>query len=372
MLTTILLFIALLAVLVLVHEFGHFIVAKKSGVAVEEFGVGFPPRLAAVKFRGTLYTINLLPLGGFVRIKGVADDEKDPSRLGDADSFATKSFGVRLLILFAGVGMNMVFAFLLLTVGFKVGLPTVVDNIPASATVSEKTIRIASVLENSPLENQVRVGDVLVSLNGITFSSIPEVQEFNASRAGQKVDVTLRRGEETLTTSVSLMTLESGKGALGVGLLETAIVSYPWLQSIGEGFKATFSVIGQIFAALGSIIAGLFTGAGVPEGLSGPVGIAVLTGEVARLGVIYILQFAALLSLNLAIFNLLPIPALDGGRILFVLIERFRGKSLAHTLESKLHHAGFFFLLALIVLVTVRDIQTYADRMTDFFKQLFT
>lgn len=372
MFTTILLFIALLALLVLVHEFGHFLAAKRAGVAVEEFGIGFPPRITSFMFRGTLYTLNLLPLGGFVRIKGVADDEKDTSRMSDADSFASKGFGTRLAILFAGVGMNLLLGFILLTIGFKIGLPTVVDTVPEGASVSEKTIRIASVLENSPLENQVHIGDVLVAIDGVAFTAIEDVQAFNAERAGQTVNVTLRRGEDTVQTTVTLMRLADDKGALGVGLLETAFVSYPLLQSIGQGFQATFSIIGQIFAALASMIVSLFRGAGVPEGLSGPVGIAVLTGEVARLGFIYILQFAALLSLNLAIFNLLPIPALDGGRILFVIIERFRGKSLAHSLESKLHHAGFLFLLALIVLVTVRDVRIYADRFADFFKQLLT
>lgn len=375
MLITIIAFILILGLLVLVHEFGHFIVAKKSGVTVDEFGIGFPPRVFAKRYRETLYSINIIPLGGFVKIKGVPGDEEDSAKLKDKDAFAKQPFWRKSLILMSGVIMNLLLAIILFSIGFIVGLPSVIDDqvIASNAHIENEAIQVIAVAADTGASEQgVAPGDTIISIDGHTFQNVAEIQAYNADKIEQDVVVVFAHESETFTKNIRITeSKDSGLGVLGVALVKVGEISYPWYKAIGLGFTTTFRMVGLIFASLGDLIARLFTGGGVSEDVAGPVGIAVLTGQVTRLGFIYILQFVALLSINLAIFNALPIPALDGGRFLFVLIEKLRGKTNNQNIEGTAHRLGFVLLILLVILVTFRDIGQHSESIKGFFQSIF-
>jgi regulator of sigma E protease len=371
---TVLVFIIILGLLVFVHELGHFLVARRNGVMAEEFGFGFPPRIFGlyknkngkrklvwgskkVESTDTIYSINWIPLGGFVKIMGEDGEEKK-----DPKSFASKSPFTRTRILAAGVAMNFLLAAVLLSVGYFVGIPQAVDDAVAGNLKNEK-IQIIETIPGSPAEQMgIQVGDQIVGAiennnQVIKFSTIEEVQNYINAKKGQEIKLDVRRGNETLDLIGSPRTnFPASEGALGISLVKTAIVSYPWYESIWRGVQTVIDLAGMIIVAFGNLLWKLITGHSVGMDVSGPVGIAVLTGQVAKLGFIYILQFTALLSVNLAIINILPIPALDGGRILFILIEKIKGKAVSQKFEARAHNIGFALLITLMVVVTFRDV----------------
>lgn len=363
-------FIVILGLLVFVHEAGHFLAAKKAGMAVEEFGFGFPPRIFGIRRGETLYSLNWIPLGGFVKIKGISDDETDDARMGDEDSFATKSIWRRMSVVAAGVVMNVLFAITLFAIGFGIGIPSVVEQLPASARVRDAKIQIVEVLPNSPAQQaDVRLADQIVSINGTDIVNTKDVQE--AVKEGENT-VVLQRGNEVLNKSISSVRNEElARSILGVTLVKTGIVSYPWVEAIGQAFITGFSLLWQILLAFGTLLQSLIFDQKVPSDIAGPVGVAVITGQVAEQGFIYLLQFTALLSLNLAIINFLPIPALDGGRFLFLLIEKLRRKPMDQKVEGRAHKIGFALLLLLVLLVTFRDVAQFKDPIVNFFSNLF-
>src|SRR3989338_5442793 len=273
LLATILIFLGLLLVLVLVHEWGHFIVAKKAGCTVEEFGFGFPPRVFGRMWHGTLYSLNLLPLGGFVKIQGEDMDDPNPS----ATSSASKSAPWRIAILCAGVAMNMLLAI---------------------------------------------------------------------ERAGQHItlDITARANPP------------EGQGALGISLGETGLHTTVWWKAPWEGAKRTWEMKIGITSQFAGLIQKLFQKESVGQVLTGPIGIAIYTREAASLGISYFLEFAAMISINLAIINILPLPALDGGRVLFVIIEKAIGRRVPGKVESYAHTTGFLLLIGLMIAITFKDI----------------
>lgn len=349
---TFILFIALLSVLVLVHEYGHFWTARKMGMNVEEFGIGFPPRAFKIKRNGTIYSINWLPLGGFVKIKG-----EDGSQRNDPDSFASKKPGPRLLVLSAGVLMNYALAIVLLSIGFMIGLPQSIDG-TAGAEVRDRKVQIVQVLPGSPAEKSgVSIGDEVVSFNGEAIMDSAQLVGLAGGSVGQTAAFVFKRGEEVINKDIEIVVLEeTGKGGIGVGLLATGVISYPPHIAIAKGVTSTVKLSGQMFSGFYNIIKNLVTGKGAGAQVSGPIGIAVMTGEVAKLGFSYLIQFAALLSINLAVLNFLPFPALDGGRALFVIIEKIRNKPVSQKIESIFHAVGFALLMLLIIVVTFKDI----------------
>jgi len=354
MILTILIFLILLSVLVFVHELGHFLVARKTGMAVEEFGFGFPPRMAGFRRGGVLYSVNWIPIGGFVKIKG-----EDGSSKSEDDSFAAKKPWQRFLVLIAGVVMNFLFAAFLFSIGYMSGLPTAIEGtLPKQAVVREQKISIMQVLPNSPAARAGIVsGDVLVSLNGAPVSDASSVRSVILEHQdGVKLMVQKKEGgfQEVTLVSEDLPSVKT-KG-IGVGFLETGLVSYPWYLAVPQGFVATARLTQDIFVSLGLMIKNIFSEQKVAMDLAGPVGIAVMTKEVAAQGWIYLLQFAALLSVNLAVVNILPFPALDGGRVLLLIIEKIRGKSVQASVETVIHNIGFICLMALVVFVTYRDL----------------
>ncbi len=357
MIGTVLLFLVLLSVLVLAHEWGHFAAARKAGMVVEEFGIGFPPRLFSWKDKkGTVWSINLIPIGGFVRIQGESGEQRF-----EAGSFATKSYFARFAVLFAGVFMNLVVAAGLFSLGFAFGLPSIIEGgVDARAIVSDQAIHVVQVLADSPAEQAgLENGDQILAIDSQAYTDGASArQALQPSVSGASVELTLERAGEVKTVKVVPVYLESiGRDGVGLALVETGQLRYPWYFAPVKGVTTTIGMTGQIIEAFAALIQGVFTkDSNIAAQLSGPVGIAVLTGQVANLGLAHLVQFAAMLSVNLAVLNILPFPALDGGRIFFLLIEGLRRKPTSQAFEQGVHAAGFALLLLLIVFVTYRDI----------------
>lgn len=392
---TLLIFIAVLALLVLAHEAGHFFVARRAGVRVDEFGFGFPPRLFGIyrdpetkkfvvlgprrsqtllshehhadekpeakhapyhEFPATVYSVNVLPLGGFVKIKGEEGQHKD-----DRDSFAHKKPWVRSLILSAGVLMNVALAAVLLSFGFMIGIPAVIgDDLPAGARVTDQEVGVIEVLKDSPAAKAgIQGGDAILRVNNETVTNQDDAFAKISGAAGRgAVQIDIKRGKEIKTFTLQPTVIaEIGRPAIGVGLVDMGLVSLPWYRAVPEGIIATGMFLWDILRSFGALVASAVRGAPVTDQLSGPVGIAVMTGQAARLGISHLLQFTSLLSLNLALVNILPIPALDGGRLLFVAIEKLRrGKAVPKSVERWMHTIGLALLLLLVIAVTAKDI----------------
>lgn len=379
---TLIIFIIILGLLVFVHEFGHFIVARRHGVKAEEFGFGFPPRIIGIWRRAngrwrfvfgnkevkdaptTIYSINWLPFGGFVKIKGEAGECKS-----DPDSFASKSAWRRGTILLAGVAMNVLLTVVLLSIGFTSGIPVALDGLESYARVRDKKIEIVDVLRESPAARAgIRAGDVVLSVNNTVFPKAEALRDYFSVNQ-EESEVLLRRDGGELRTKIMPEELSQlGKLGIGVYLLDTGIVSYPWYYAAWKGLAATGFLIREILFSFGQLIKNLVLTGKVAVDLSGPVGIAVLTGRVARLGFAYLLHFTALLSINLAILNVLPIPALDGGRFLFLLIEKVRGRPVSRKVENIIHNIGFILLILLVLIVTYRDLLRFQDVILKFLR----
>jgi len=372
MFTTIIIFLIVLSVLVFVHEWGHFFVARKLGVKAEEFGFGFPPRVAGFykskegkwKFvwgnkavddaRDTVYSINLIPLGGFVKIKG-----EDGENQKDTDSFSHKKIWKRASILSAGVSMNIVLAAVLLSLGLMIGLPqAATGDFEKGAQVSDQKVTVLQVLPETPAKQAgLKMGDIILSINNQKFTSTEGVNGFVKKNEGEELNYQIKRGDEVLNKSITPTTIEkTGEPGVGIAIANTAVVKYPWYQAIWKGIKETVYLTGAIIAALFGLVKDLIMGQSVAAEIGGPVRIAALTGQFADLGFAYLLQFTALLSINLAIINFLPIPALDGGRVLFLIIEKIKGSPVKKEVEALVHNLSFILLILLILVITFNDI----------------
>jgi regulator of sigma E protease len=324
---------------------------------VDEFGFGFPPRLFGIRRGETIYSINWIPLGGFVKIQGEdgSEDEKDPG------SYGNKSFWQRFAVLVAGVTMNVILAWLLFSIASGIGKPTIISegqDLPASAKVTAVSVGVLETAENSPASTAgLKPGDAIVSIGGEPVDSIQEAVDLTGAAAGTETIYVIKRGSETFErTLIPRVDPPQGEGALGVALVSVARVSYPWYETLYRGLVDTFNIIMLTLGAFFSIIAGLFRGESAAAALSGPVGIVVLTRDVAQLGFVYLLQFTGLLSVNLAIINAVPFPALDGGRVLFLFIEKIRRKKIPIKAEQLANAIGFVLLITLMVWVTVQDV----------------
>jgi regulator of sigma E protease len=363
---TILAFVLVLGILILVHEFGHFWVARRVGVAVEEFALGFPPRLLSWVRRGTRYSLNLIPFGGFVRMAGEesgnpegpqADANLKPEGMNLNDASRLR----RAAIMSAGVLMNFVLGALLLSVGFAIGLPQVVDRLDQPG-VRDAHVQIVSLTKGSPADRAGLVpGDVVVSLDGQPVADLEQIQAYTASHAGKAIGVAVLRDGKPLAVSLTPEKLADapGRASVGVGLVLVGRVAVAWWQAPWYGLRAAWHMAMAIFAGLGDIIAKLFTGHTGQVEVAGPIGVAVLTGQAVRLGWLYLLQFVAVLSINLAVINVLPLPALDGGRLAVLAIEGIRRKPLPEAFENSLHRYGFSALIGLLILVTVIDARRF-------------
>ncbi|MBP9802017.1 RIP metalloprotease RseP [Patescibacteria group bacterium] len=365
---TLIVFILLLGVLVLVHELGHFVTAIRLGVDVEEFGIGFPPRIFSFKRKGILYSINLLPLGGFVKIKGEnGDDTNNPK------SFVNQKTWKKSLILSAGVLMNFLTAFVLLSLGFMIGMPQAVGPDTDLSQVKDKGVVIIEVLDQSPAYLAgLQIGDRLVKIDDQEITNSDFVYDFIKENDNKELNLLISRGDELTEIKAQPSVMPgSDQAILGLGMLDVGVISYGFFTSLWQGLQSTVSMTWQILAAFGNLLKDLVTTGKLSAGLSGPVGVAIMTGQVARLGLIYIMNFAAILSINLAVLNILPFPALDGGRLAFVLLEKVRGKKISEKIEAIFHNSGFALLMLLIIVITWRDVAKYGDQIWLAIKNIF-
>ncbi len=361
---TILIFIISIAVLILVHEFGHFIVAKKSGIRVDEFGLGFPPKLISKKWGETTYTLNAIPFGGFVRIFG-----EDPELVEGQDShdssrrFSNKPKIIQAAVLVAGVAMNLIFAWLLISLGFVIG-QAAPQSYSIVGEVRDAHTTITDVVPKSPAQIAgLQPGDELVSVSAglqkLTGTSIsPEtVSTLIAESHTETLAVTYQRsGKEIIAIVTPNTTVVLGKRAIGIGMETIGILKLPIHLALIEGAHTTFLLTKNTIIGLAHFLWDAITFKADFSQVTGVVGIAGVVGQARALGFTYLLSLVALISINLAVINLFPFPALDGGRLLFVIIEAIIRKPLPATAVRWVNTIGFVFLLLLMVVVTGHDI----------------
>lgn len=378
---TVLIFIAVLAVLVLSHEFGHFIVARLCGMKVEEFGFGFPPRLFGIrkldlgngKFKrhfiwggkniqkeveesklnhGTVYSINLLPLGGFVKIKG-----EDGGGANEPDSFSGQAPYKKMLVIVAGVVMNVVLAYVLISIGYIIGTPQISTG-EVNKNLTNVRVEILQVLPKQPAEAAgLLPGDAVIKIDNIDYPRLTQMQNYVDENKDKEITFTILRGKNTITKNIHpVVSGETKRGGIGIAIAEVGVERYVWYKALYVGGITTLQNTWQIIKAFYNLLANLFKGLGVGGDVAGPVGVAVLTGQVAKMGFIYLIQFVALLSLNLAVLNILPIPALDGGRFLFLILNKIFKRKGGFKYEPIIHAAGFALLILLVVVITAKDL----------------
>ncbi len=365
---TILLFIAILVVLVLVHETGHFILAKRAGIRVDEFGLGYPPRIWGKKIGETLYSINALPFGGFVKIFG--EDLEDEAKTGPdaAQSFALKPKWIQVAVLSAGIIFNLIFAWFIISGGYFAGVPASAET--TLGHVANSHLEIVDVLSKSPAALAgLKSGDVITSLAaepaGAQNKSVDTLADLSPEKVSAFVsshqDATFRiaydrKGVEKNITLKPAPDLAPGQKILGVSMDMIGTLKLPLYLALWEGLKTTWGMIFAIITGLATLFGNLFQGHGDFSQVAGPVGIAHLVGDARQLGWSYVLSFTAFISINLAVVNLIPFPALDGGRILFVIIEAIRRKPISAKVAGTTNFIGFAILIALMLVVTFHDV----------------
>jgi len=327
---------------------------------VEEFGFGFPPRIWGIKKGETMYSINAIPFGGFVKILGEEGEQRDNPR-----SFSSKPAGPRLKVIIAGVTMNFFLAVVLLMVtnffGLRIGL---IDD-KTAFVARDKQVQIIEVSKDSPADKAgLKLLDEVsgFKLNGLfkAVLSAEDVQTFIRENAGQPITIVIKRNKETLEKEiVPRVNPPAGQGALGVSLALTGVVSYPWYEAVWRGvYDAVILTMNTVVGYFILFKTLLLKGKLIAD-VSGPVGIATLTGQAARMGINYLMQFTAMISINLAVLNIIPFPALDGGRALLIIIEKFKGSPVNKKAEQLVNAVGFALLIALMVYVTAKDITRF-------------
>ncbi len=355
---TALVFILVISVLIFVHELGHFLVAKKAGMRVDEFGFGFPPRIFGFKYRGTTYTLNLIPFGGFVRIFG--EDGAHPRAEG---SFEASPLRWRFFVIIAGVLMNIALAILLLIYSNFFGLRVGLFDQETIARASDVQVQILQVAPGSPAESAGLMPiDEIIGFRSesgdVELTDSPEdVQRFAYAHAGTPVTIIIGRGDEQLDMPIALRLAEGpAQGPIGISLALTGVIRRTWIESIQYGFIDGWTLFTGTLGGYWSLLTSVFTSGSLGTDIAGPIGIASMTGQAARVGFTYLLQFVAMISMNLAVLNILPFPALDGGRGLMIVAEAIRGKPLRNSLEQGINAVGFLILLGLMFAVTIKDI----------------
>ncbi len=355
---SVILFLIVLVVLILVHEWGHYIAAKKTGMRVDEFGIGFPPKLFGVKYGETEYTLNALPIGGFVKIYG-----EDPSAVGDSDR--TRSFGARpkwaqAIVLIAGVTMNILFAYLLFVATFMMGVATPVSEQDASPSAR---LFIAGVLPGSPAETLppgARITEVTSGDERLTGLTPTLFSQFVSQNEANTITLTYTTGSESnsieLRPTQNIIPDDPGRFAVGLSLALVEEKRQSFFAALASAGQATIFGLVSIVGGLGMLIGQSVVGEADFSQVAGPVGIVGMVGDAASYGLVALLTFTAFISLNLAVINLLPFPALDGGRLLFVAVETLTGKTIPIEWAGRINLVGFALLMLLMILVTYNDI----------------
>ncbi|TSC96972.1 MAG: regulator of sigma E protease [Parcubacteria group bacterium Athens0714_26] len=326
------------SVLIIIHELGHFWAAKKMGVLVEEFGLGYPPRIFGKKIGETVYSLNWIPFGGFVKIYGFSHLGERPE-IQITRSFSHQNIYKRVLTALAGILMNIFLGWFLISAVFLVGEPQLI-------LIEE--VKTDSLAATAGLQKNDTFSD---------FKEIKQLTDFLDTNKGKQIVLNVKRGDKNLLIKVTpRLKVPEGEGNLGILLIETGSPKLGLVKSVTEGFLTTFKTIGLIFVGLGNLAVRLFSGGEVLSNLTGPVGIVDIGIKAVSFGFINLLRFLALLSLNLAVFNFLPIPLLDGGWSIFMIIENFRKKSFTPKTMAIINTLGFSFFVLLALAVTVKDL----------------
>lgn len=356
--------------LVVVHEFGHFVMARRNGVEVEEFGIGFPPRAWLKRIKSSKgdfdFTLNWLPLGGFVKLKGENDADTEKG------SFGAASLSAKVKIMVAGVAMNLVTAFVLLTIVAFLGIPKLLPNqftVESDTKVTTQQLLIAE--RGSPAEKAgLSIRDQVLAVNGQKATDTETLSDLTEKFAGQTVDLTYLRDGQERQVSVQLRSIEEvaeskksnkPKGYLGISSAEYVTQRSTWSSPIvAAGLIKQFTT--ETFKGLGTALANVFRGQGkkASEQVAGPVGIFVILKDGTLLGYEFVLLIIAIISLTLAIMNVLPIPALDGGRLFVTLLFRALRKPLTKETEDIIHGSGFALLMVLFALITIVDVKRFS------------
>jgi regulator of sigma E protease len=354
---TALLVIAILVLLIVAHEFGHFLAAKLFRVKVVEFGVGYPPRAFSFGFwGGTEYTLNWIPFGGFVRLFG---DDGDGQR-GNG-SYVDAPRYKQALILLAGVTANVLIAWVLFAGAYALGIAHVVDR----QDMPGEHLLITDVVAGSPAEaSGVRAGDELLSVvdpAGAQATLTPDgIMEFVSARGGEDLSLTYLRAGATSTALVApahaVIADESGRPAIGVGVAIISSEAVPWKEAFRDASISTYNTFFIVFHGLWTILVGALHGAPDLRNVTGPVGLVSVVGEASHQGIGYVMSLAAFISVNLAVINLIPIPALDGGRLLVVIIESILRRPAPRLAIQTLNALGVALIITLMVVVTYHDI----------------
>ena len=356
---TALIVILILGFLVITHEFGHFLAAKKFGIWVEEFGIGIPPKIWGKKIGETLYSLNALPIGGFVKIYGENEAElelRDKDQPIDKNrAFVYKPAWQKLIIVFCGVLMNFLIGFLILWFLFASGSQAVITN-ENQNLASNIQVAIIETLKDTPAQKVgLKAGDLILKLKTSQGEIEPlttfDVQNFIAQNSNQEIEIVVKRNSEELTFYATPV-----NSKIGIALAEVGMVKYPFFQAAGVAFKESLRTSVYIFEALIQVFTNIFT-KGDFTGVSGPVGVASYVSQAREMGIKSLLSLVSLISLNLAVFNLLPLPALDGGKALLILIGKISKKPVSPKVEIITNAISMAFLLILFVIITYLDIQ---------------
>lgn len=350
---TLFLIVLIIGLLILVHEWGHFYAARRFGIRVDEFGIGFPPRLFSRMRNGVRYSLNLLPFGGFVKIFGEHGEGE-----GEGESFISRPAWQRLVVLAAGVFMNFGLAWLFFSIGAAVGVPQVVEKPGGEAPVS-----IVTVLPGSPAEQGgLRFGDQILEMRAreisLRIESEEDVRNFVDAYRGEEIIVVVKRKDDIREIAATpRLSTPSGEGPLGIAMARLVIVRVPWYEAPVRGMITLGRSVALILSGLGSLLKELLIDLSVDRiAVSGPIGIFFFASDTRALGFSYFLQFVGILSVNLGVLNFLPIPALDGGRAFFLLLEKLKGRRLHPRVEQVAHTLGFVLLILLMIAVTYKDI----------------
>ena len=371
--TILMLIVALfsLIVLMVIHEFGHFIIAKKFGVRVDEFGIGYPPRIFGKKIGETIYSVNLLPLGAFVRIYG------EEGGVDDCRSFMGLKIWKRVLIIIGGVAAFWIAAIIIFSIVFVMGTDLPVGDQDVQGLTNVR-VEVMSVSKDSPawqagLKSGDKIKSVKVDDLDTKIDKISDFQKITNENKGEKITLTINRHGEVLAVFLTpRISAPQGQGPVGIALerIATLIEKYPWYQAPIQGAIYTWQTTITALGGLYRVLADLVSGKGAPEGaeFAGPLGITVFLANAASYGMGFFLYFIGLISIFIAIFNLFPIPALDGGKLIFLLIEKIKGKPVSAKVEQSITIVFFILLITLSIFITIRyDI----PRFTDFLKSSF-
>jgi regulator of sigma E protease len=346
---TLVLFVITFTVIVAVHEFGHYLTARLLGMKVLEFAFGFPPRIAAFRKGGIAYSLNAIPVGGYVRILGQDDFAVRQQGEGEPGSFTSKPWWAQAIVLVAGVAMNVVLALVVLTAAFALG-----------TTAPTGEVRISEVKVGSPAEQVgLRADDIVRKVDGQDIKSSRDLVLYTREHRGQEITIAVDRNGRPLppVRAVPRKDPPEGEGPLGIVLEDvTAPVSGGLPQAVGNAWSLTVEILRQIAALPGQLIGGRSVSPDGPPQIGGPIEIYRITGQVSQFGPAALLRLVGVLSLNLAVLNIIPFPALDGGRLLFVLIGGIFRRRLSPQLEAAIHAVGLIVLLGLMALVTILDI----------------